>query len=624
MYRTRFALGAPATTTAFLATFAFAGSALAQTPSAIFTANTGGALDLIPGQGGAPFSSFTQSTLRLSRTGRYFAIAMNATSLPSSGDNFTVIGTAQGIEYVVQEGALLGSIGFGYSSRPDSPIGINDLGDWAFSGSTTNPSFSANDVVARFDRSANQWALVAVENTAIPGIAGENFSPFTGSVTLLDDGRVAFVDSSTSGALPSSQDELLFLATPGAPAYSILAQAGVLVPSNQAGGTTATLSDIFEATVSADGTSYILEGGLTGVPAAQFRVAVVDGVVVHQQGDAIPGLTGTATSNFSDVEMFPGGDWSIMSGTTANESYLLVNGSVRLVEGDPVPGGLPGETIDTMRHVDINRFGDIALHTETSVRSVVLLLPADPLLPGRVQFATATTAGVTTGTRTDLDGDCTLDDAYLVFINDDTVAIDDERRVFVVGRFANSFSTVVGDALFSSRRIGAFGADCNANGIADDCEIGKNPLLDQDLDGAIDTCGAPPTLTVDRLIVSRTDGGSQNFTIDVGPAFAGQFYILTGSATGTLPGTPVATSTGSILLPLNVDAYTFQTFNGPPVFSNFIGLLDANGTGAATLTIAPNVLSPSLVGIELDHAALTFDGVFFTSVTNAVAFELGA
>jgi len=623
MQHIQLALAAPRTSTVLLAALALAGTATAQTPSAIFTAGAGNPLDLIPGQGGAPFSSFTQSTLRLSRTGRYFAIAMNATSLPSSGDNFTVVGTAQGIEYVVQEGALLGSIGFGFSSRPDSPIGVNDLGDWAFSGPITNPSSSANDVVARFDRSANQWALVAVENTPIPGIAGENFSPFTGSVTLLDDGRVAFVDSSTSGALPSSQDELLFLATPGAPAYSVLAQAGVLVPSNQAGGTTATLSDIFEATVSADGTSYILEGGLTGVPSTQFRVAVVDGVVVHQQGDAIPGLSGVATSNFSDVEMFPGGDWSIMSGTTANESYLLVNGSVRLVEGDPVPGGLPGETVDTLRHVDINRFGDIALHTETSARSVVLLLPADPLLPGRVQFATATTAGVTTGTRTDLDGDCTLDDAYLVFINDDTVAIDDERRVYVVGRFADSFSTVVGDALFSSRRIGAFGADCNANGIADDCEIGKNPLLDQDLDGVIDTCQGH-TLAVDRLIVSRDNGGSQNFTIDVGPAFAGQFYILTGSATGTLPGTVVGTSSGTILLPLNVDAYTFQTFNGPPIFSNFIGLLDANGTGSATLTIPPNVLSPSLVGLELDHAALTFDGLFFTSTTNAVSFELGA
>jgi hypothetical protein len=86
----------------------------------------------------------------------------------------------------------------------------------------------------------------------------------------------------------------------------------------------------------------------------------------------------------------------------------------------------------------------------------------------------------------------------------------------------------------------------------------------------------------------------------------------------------VGTSTGSILLPLNVDAYTFQTFNGPPVFSNFIGLLDASGIGSASLTIPPNALSPSLVGIELDHAALTFDGVFFTSTTNAVAFELGA
>jgi len=593
--------------------------ASAQTAPAIVTASSGSALDLLPGTAGVPVSSFTQAALRLSRTGRWYALTVNATSQPSPSDTYVLIGTTQGIVESIVETAALPGLGFGFSARPDARIGVNDLGDIAFSGTTTNPSVNANDVVVRYDRSAGVWVNVAVENTPIPGVAGENFSPLMDSVTLLDDGRVAFVDSATSGALPSSQDELLFLATPGAPAYSVLAQAGVLVPANQAGGTTAFLSDIFEATVSADGLSYILEGGLIGVPSTQFRVAVVDGVVVHQQGDAIPGLTGVATSNFSDVEMFPGGDWAILSGTTNNESYLLVNGAVRLKEGDPVPGGLPGETVDTLRHVDINRHGDLAVHTETSARSVVLFLPANPAQSGRVQFATATTAGVTTGTRLDLDGDCDLDDAYLVFLNDDATGIDDDGRVYGIGRFANSFSTTVGDALFSSRRIGAIGADCDGNGLADDCEIGKDPLLDQDLNGVLDVCQSF-SLTVDTLIVSRSEGGVQTFALAAGPAFASQFYILLGSASGTAPGVPL----GSVTLPLNPDAYTNLVLAGGGSFSGFLGFLDGNGSATAALIVPAGTLSPSLVGLSLRHAALVFDGVGFTFASNPVAFELGA
>lgn len=603
-----------------LACAAGAEGSLAQTPSAIFSAFAGTPLDLIPGQGGAVFSSFTQATVRLSRTGRYLALAMNASSLPSANDNFTVVATAQGIQYVVQEGIALPGIGFGYVGRPDTPIGINDLGDLAISGQLNNPLVSANDAVLRFDRSAGQWSYVALENTPIPGIAGESFSPLIDWTTLLDDGRVAFIDSSTSGVLPSSQDEILFLATPGAPAYSILAQAGVLVPSGQAGGTNAFLSDIFRATVSADGLRYLLDGALAGVPAGTGRVVVVDGQVVHQQGQSVPGLTGVVTSTFPDAEIFPGGDWAVLSATTTGDTYLLVNGSIRLKEGDPIPGGLPGETVSSLRHVDINRHGELAVHIDTSARSVVVYLPADAQLPGRVVFNTITGPVASSGTRIDLDGDCQLDNAFLTFINDDTAGIDDQGRIYVVGRLANSSLLTEGDALFSVIGYGQAPVDCNGNGRPDDCEIGKNPLLDQDFDGQLDSCQGA-VLSVDQLIVSRSEGGQQNFSLAAGAAFAGQIYLLLGSASGTSPGLDL----GSVTLPLVVDAYTsFTLSGGAPVLSGAAGLLDGAGSAGASLTLTPALLPPAQVGLTLHHAALVFNGLVFTLASNPVGFVLGA
>jgi hypothetical protein len=599
------------------------GAALApaQTPSALISAGAGTPLDFIPGQPGVPISSFTQATLRLSRTGRFYALAVNATSQPSSSDNYLLVGTAQGIQYSIAESAPLPGIGFGYLSRPDTPIGINDLGDVAFSGQTTNPAANANDGVFRFDRSANLWATVALENQAIPGLAGEIFSPLMDWVTLLDDGRVAFLDTSTSGALPSSQDELLFLAQPGAPAYSILAQAGVTLPTGQAGGTTAFLSDLFRATVSADGLHYLADAALAGVPAGTGRVVVVDGAVVHQQGQSVPGLTGVVTSTFPDAEMFPGGDWAVLSGTTTGDSYLLVNGVYRLKEGDPVPGGQAGEVVQTLRHVDINRWGDIAVHVDTNLRGVVLFLPSDPQLPGRVVFASATGIPPFTGTRVDLNGDCVLnDDAYLVFLNDDTTGIDDQGRIYLIGRLANGAGLTEGDALFSVRGSGQTPLDCDGNGRRDDCEIGKNPLLDQNLDGLLDSCFGQ-TLSVNQLLISASEGGQQNFNLSAGAGFAGQFYLLLGSASGTAPGLPL----GSVVLPLNPDAYTsFTLGGGAPVFSGSIGLLNAAGNASAALTLAPGALSSTQIGLTLFHAALVFDGVNFTLASNPVAFLLGA
>ena len=98
-------------------------------------------------------------------------------------------------------------------------------------------------------------------------------------------------------------------------------------------------------------------------------------------------------------------------------------------------------------------------------------------------------------------------------------------------------------------------------------------------------------------------GGTQTLSLAAGPANGGAFYYVLGSASGTSPGAPI----GSILLPLNFDAYfnfTLLNPNVPPLGSTFANL-DGEGAGTATITIAPGT-DPSLAGATFHHAFGTF------------------
>lgn len=600
---------------ALLAMAAYPLSAAGQTASALVTATSGKPLSAVPGLPGAEFSSFTQSAVRLSRTGRYWAVTVNATGLPATGDTFVLVGTAAGIEYVVREEEPLPGVGVGFQTRPDALLGINDKGDLAFTGRLATGSFGNDDMAVRFDKSAGLWSFVAQEGSPIPGVAGESFSSFIESITLLDDGRAAFAAISTNGPTPSAQDEWFFLS--GAPNYTTIAQVGFLVPANQAGGTTFALRDIFEGSVDGTGQQYLLEGALNGAPSTSDRVLVVNGAVVLQEGQPVPGLTGTVVSTFDGPLMFPGGHWAYNGGTSAAESYLCINGQFK-IEGDPVPGGAPSEVFTQFRDIDINLHGDVAYLASSNLRSsVVVVEPA--AAPGFVAFATGFNAVTTGGTRLDVDGDCVLDNAYLVFANDDTVSITADRRVYLAGRFANSFNLTEADALFSASFRTPF-TDCDGNGRDDSCEISKNPLLDLDLDGALDLCSGVATLTADALVVSASEGGVQTFALDAGASNGNSIYVLLGSLSGTSPGLPL----DGVVLPLVADAYTLFTLNGPaPLLSGSVGLLDANGEGTAAFQLPPNAALPGLVGKVVHHAYVVFAGTQFVLASNPVGLLLG-
>ncbi len=115
--------------------------------------------------------------------------------------------------------------------------------------------------------------------------------------------------------------------------------------------------------------------------------------------------------------------------------------------------------------------------------------------------------------------------------------------------------------------------------------------------------------------ISVSTGGTVDHHVNLGVTNAGAEYWVLGSYTGITPGIFLG-----VPVPLNWDLYfrmTITNANVPP-FSNSRGVLDANGSATFSIT-APGGLDPSLVGLELHHAALTFDsatGTYFTGASN--------
>lgn len=104
----------------------------------------------------------------------------------------------------------------------------------------------------------------------------------------------------------------------------------------------------------------------------------------------------------------------------------------------------------------------------------------------------------------------------------------------------------------------------------------------------------------------KPNGGEQLLRVAAGPEFAGDFYYVLGTFSGTVPGIPL----GAFTLPLNYDAYFAITLafpnNPPPMLANF-GLLDEVGMGSAFF-IVPQA-SSFLDGVTFDHAYLVLDPV---------------
>lgn len=122
-------------------------------------------------------------------------------------------------------------------------------------------------------------------------------------------------------------------------------------------------------------------------------------------------------------------------------------------------------------------------------------------------------------------------------------------------------------------------------------------------------------LTADVEFVPASTGGVQNLSLDAGVAHAGEIYLVLGSISGTIPGTPV----NNQVLPLNIDQWLINLLTNPTLQAALgtAGLLDANGQGSAFIPVPSGVFVG--LGITAHHAFLTVPAVGpIDFVSNAV------
>lgn len=121
----------------------------------------------------------------------------------------------------------------------------------------------------------------------------------------------------------------------------------------------------------------------------------------------------------------------------------------------------------------------------------------------------------------------------------------------------------------------------------------------------------------DAITVSATSGTARP-TVIARCAAPGTAYLVVWGCSGTTPGTQL----GSLTVPLNQDACTMLglQFLNTSVFSQFFGVLDAQGTGLATFAVPPTV--PFAPGTGHFAAVLLDATPSFSAVTNAVTITL--
>jgi hypothetical protein len=124
-------------------------------------------------------------------------------------------------------------------------------------------------------------------------------------------------------------------------------------------------------------------------------------------------------------------------------------------------------------------------------------------------------------------------------------------------------------------------------------------------------------LEADVFSISEASGGTVNFLLRGSLKNFGRNYILLGTLSGTVPGTPLPG--GKEMLRLNWDALTdlMLLFLNTPVCMNFLGTLDISGFATAQLN-APSV--PGLAGFTMHYAYCLNNP--FNYVSNPVAIEV--
>ena len=329
----------------------------------------------------------------------------------------------------------------------------------------------------------------------------------------------------------------------------------------------------FDFRFSPDGTQYItLVDMLSGSSLNDGRVVLngagldVAGAPVEEQTQvpaSVGGLSGEAWDNFDFFGILDNGIFLMTGdtdGNTATDEFVFFDGAMLYREGDTLADGhvLAGsiEGASLAPNGDLGLVWDIEDGAGSDIEAVIF--------NGRVVAKE--------GDAIDTNGD----------------GIVDPNATIVSFSGISSLTTATDQRLYVTAEIDLLGTTTTLDDMEVYLEITVSPF--EDLGGTEE--------------ISLSAGGSQELSLFLPREFEADFYLVLGSASGTMPGTPA----GSLNLPLNFDAYTQFTLESvnSSILSPSFGAFDAFNTASTTFLIPPGS-NPAVAGSTLHHAYITLD-----------------
>jgi hypothetical protein len=320
----------------------------------------------------------------------------------------------------------------------DTHLAINDAGDWGFVTNTEGGVTTADEYVVR--TTGPVLSAAAREGDPVPGLAGAAWGATLESVSLTTTGTVGLCGDGLTGTAAGQNEVIAHNGT-------VLAQAGVTAPAGQIGTETWENFGVEDFWVSPDGNTWMAQGDLSGATATDAVVAV-NGTVRVQEGVVLPGSGFVEPVDLAGIvgsHLDAGGHWFVRGNNDVTEQdWVYRDGAVIARRGDLIHTGATESWSDA-------EFADCFFtHSGNSRGDFVIGGVTDgPTATNGVIVLNNERVVVREGDPIDLNGNGLPDDDlfFNTFGNDDTL-LTRTGFLFTTATMRNGAGTVVGQGFF--------------------------------------------------------------------------------------------------------------------------------------------------------------------------------
>ncbi|MBK7877751.1 MAG: CHRD domain-containing protein [Planctomycetes bacterium] len=349
----------------------------------------------VPGLAGAKFAGASVGACFdrpwVSRNGLHWAILAD-TNLATTEDQVVLVdGTV-----VEREGQPTPFFAGGTYGLFDVRIGLNDNGEYAvfnnLASTTTN-----DDYVVKVTAGPTH-TVIAQESLAIGVLPGATYDDDLDSITLLNNGDVAFSADLIDGAgvVTTNDDDIYVIGN------TLNARRGLTIPTGQAGGGMAAWDNFDFEDMWVDNSGNVLLKGDTLAATTDDQIVAYNNAVVLQENQIIAGSSFANpidASGIVEVSMDHGGNWYARGNNDVTEQdWVVRNGVVIASEGSNVLGA-PGRFRVLTGALNAAQVVPPSASTATGTATITL----DTL--ENVLYYTVTTTGLTSAeTAADIHG----------------------------------------------------------------------------------------------------------------------------------------------------------------------------------------------------------------------------